>query len=140
MSAVNQHVIDMQTVHAWCLDMSHTIKHSNFNRHQELVSEKLRIYGMPSKEVITYKEWYKRRKFEMRNGMLMSVNYQDVKLTSSTSRRLRFSGYEVMLGNDGKMVILDKSFILELEGDNVWRLVEEKVNSWRVQQLNLENY
>lgn len=140
MNAVNQHVIDMQTVHAWCLDMSHTIKHSNFNQHQELVSEKLRIYGMPSKEVITYKEWYKRRKFEMRNGMLMSVTYQDVKLTSSTSKRLRFSAYEVMLGNDGKMVILDKSFILELEEDNVWRVVEEKVNSWRVQQLNLENY
>ena len=132
MNAVNQHVIDMQTVHAWCMDMSNTIKHSNFNEHKQLVSERLRIYGMPNNEVVSFKEWCKRRKFELSNGLLLSVNYQYIKLTSSTGKRLRFNANETILGNDGKIVILEKSFILELEDDNAWRVIEEKVNSWRV--------
>ena len=140
MSAVNQHVIDMQTVHAWCLDMSHTIKHSDLNNHLNLVSKKLRIYGMPSNDVIVFKDWLKRRKYEFQNGSLMAVNYKDVKMSASTGKRLRFSANETMVGRDGKMVILDKDFILELEADNVWRVVEEKVNNWRVQKLNLESY
>jgi len=140
MNAVNQHVIDLQTVQAWCLDMSQSIKQRDLAGHMQLVSKKINVYGMPSKGVIDYKEWRARRKFEFKNESMIALNYQDIKLIGSTARRLRFSANETMLGKDGKMVILNTNFILELEDDTVWRLVEQNVNDWRVKKLNLESY
>jgi hypothetical protein len=139
MNAVNQQVIDRQTVHAWCLDMSQSIKQADLDRHMLLVSRKVKVYGMPSKGVIDYREWRARRKFEFTNKALIAVNYQDIKMIGSSARRLRFTANETMLGQDGKMVILDKNFILELEED-IWRVVEENVNNWRVKKLNLESF
>ncbi|MGD8926418.1 MAG: hypothetical protein PVG20_06195 [Thioalkalispiraceae bacterium] len=140
MNAVNQQVIDRQTVHAWCLDISQSIKQADLDAHMQLVSSKVKVYGMPSKGVIDYKEWRTRRKFEFKNKSLLAINYRDIKMIGSSSRRLRFTASETMLGNDGKLVILDKNFILELEEDGIWRVVEENVNSWRVKKLNLENF
>lgn len=140
MNAAKQHVIDLQTVHAWCLDISHSIKQADLDEHMQLVSKKINVYGMPSKGVIDYKEWRSRRKYEFKNGSLMALNYQNVKLIGSTAKRLRFAATETMVGKDGKMVILDANFILELEGDGIWRVVEENVNNWRVKKLNLESF
>ena len=140
MNAVNQQVIDRQTVHAWCLDMSQSIKQADLDRHMQLVSKKIKVYGMPSKGVIDYKEWRSRRKFEFQNASLIAINYQDIQMIGSSARRLRFSANQTMLGKDGKMVILDKKIILELEEDGIWRVVEENVNSWRVKKLNLESF
>ena len=140
MNAVNQHVIDLQTVQAWCLDMSQSIKQRDLASHMQLVSKKINVYGMPSKGVIDYKEWRARRKYEFLNESMIALNYQDIKLIGSTTKRLRFSANETMLGKDGKMVILNTNFILELEDDTVWRLVEQNVNDWRVKKLNLESF
>jgi len=140
MNAANQHVIDLQTVHAWCLDMSQSIKQAELNEHMQLVSKKISVYGMPSKGVIDYKEWRARRKYEFKNGSVIALNYQNIKLIGSTAKRLRFTASETMLGKDGKMVILDKNFTLELEKDGFWRVVEENVNNWRVKKLNLESF
>jgi len=140
MNAANQHVIDLQTVHAWCLNISQSIKQADLDKHMQLVSNKVKVYGMPSKGVIDYKEWRARRKYEFKNGSLMALNYQDIKLIGSSAKRLRFTATETMVGKDGKMVILNKNFTLELEDDSNWRVVEENVNNWRVKKLNLESY
>jgi len=140
MNAANQHVIDLQTIHAWCLDISQSIKQRDLDRHLQLVSKKVKVYGMPSKGVIDYKEWCARRKYEFKNESVMALNYRDIKLIGSTAKRLRFTASETMLGKDGKMVILDKHFILEFEDDSHWRVVEENVNAWRVKKLNLESF
>ena len=140
MNAANQHVIDMQTIHAWCLDISQSIKQRDLDLHLSLISDKIKVYGMPSKGVIDFKEYRARRKYEFKNDSIMALNYQNIKLIGSTAKRLRFTANETMLGHDGKMVILDKNFILELEEDGVWRVVEENVNNWRVKKLNLESF
>ncbi len=140
MNAVNQHVIDLQTVQAWCLDMSQSIKQRDLDEHMQLVSKKINVYGMPSKGVIDYKEWRARRKYEFKNESLIALNHQDIKLVGSTAKRLRFTANVTMLGKDGKMVIINKNVTLELEDDDAWRVVEENVNDWRVKKLNLESF
>ncbi|MGD8784894.1 MAG: hypothetical protein PVG75_10675 [Thioalkalispiraceae bacterium] len=140
MNAVNQQVVDRQTVHAWCLDISQSIKQSNLDSHMQLVSKKVKVYGMPSKGVIDYKEWRARRKYEFSNASLLAINYQNISVISSTARRLRFNATETMLGKDGKLVVLDKNIILELEDGGYWRVVEENVINWRAKKLNLESF
>jgi hypothetical protein len=35
---------------------------------------------------------------------------------------------------------VNKNIILEFETDNVWRVVEETVNDWKLKQIDLSKY
>jgi len=140
MNAVNQHVITEQTIHAWCMDMSSSIKQRNLEQHMALISERVQVYGMPSKDSINYKEWKNRRRNEFSNNEVLALNYEGVHIISSTTRRIRFETTEKLLGQDGKMVFLNKQILLECEDDQAWRVVEENVQSWRVKKLDLQSF
>ena len=38
-----------------------------------------------------------------------------------------------MAASNGQSVVLNKDIMLELEPDNKWRVVEEKIRNWTVQ-------
>jgi len=138
MSAVNHHTLAEQTIRTWFSNMSGSVRARNMAEHLLNVSEKINVYGMPSKAVIKYKEWKARRQFEISNDELIALNYQGVRIISSSAKRITFNTNETMVGKDGKMVILDKNIIIEHEEDGTWRVVEENVNKWRVKKLNLK--
>ena len=140
MNAVNEHMIAEQTIHAWCIDLSRSIQQQDIDKHMQLVSQRVQVYGMPTKDTINFRQWKSRRKNEFVNDTLLAINFKDVRLISSTPKRLRFNTQETMLGKDGKMVLLDKNITLELEEDETWRVIEEKVNSWRVKKLDLASF
>ncbi len=140
MSAVNHHVIAENTIHVWCMNMSASIKQRDLDAHMQLVSPKVQVYGVPGIGVINYKHWQARRKNEFRNNELLLLNYQDLRLITSTQRRLTFNTIETMIGKSGKMVVLDKNIVLEREEDGQWRVVEENVNNWQVKKINLDNF
>jgi len=140
MNAVNEHMIAEQTIHAWCIDLSRSIQQQDIDKHMQLVSQRVQVYGMPTKDTINFRQWKSRRKNEFVNDTLLAINFKEVRLISSTPKRLRFNTQETMLGKDGKMVLLDKNITLELEEDETWRVIEEKVNSWRVKKLDLASF
>mgnify|MGYP000214016621 CR=1 FL=1 len=140
MNAVNEHMIAEQTIHAWCIDISQSIQQQDIAKHMQLVSQRVQVYGMPSKDTINYRQWKARRKNEFTRDWLLAINFKEIRLISNTPKRLRFNTQETMLGKDGKMVLLDKNITLELEEDETWRVIEEKVNSWRVKKLDLASF
>ena len=81
-----------------------------------------------------------RRKFEFANGEILALNYQKVRLISSTQRRIRFCTVETTVGKNGKMLVLNKNIILEHEDDSAWRVVEENVTNWQVKNIDLSKY
>ena len=139
MSAVNQHVIVEQTIHAWCMDMTESVQQQDLDRHMKLISEKISLYGLPGNNMIDYAGWRARRKYEFENQELLVLNYRNMRLINSSDRRIRFNVIETMVGKDGKMVTLDKNIVLENESDGQWRVVEENINSWQVKKINLAN-
>ena len=140
MSAVNHHTLAEQTVRSWFMSMSGSVQSRDIEQHMQHVSKKISVYGMPSKGVISYKEWKSRRHFEFKNDELLALNYQGIRIISCSNKRITFNTSETMVGKDGKMVILDKNIIIENEDDGAWRVVEENVNKWRVKKLNLKKY
>jgi hypothetical protein len=140
MSAASDHVIAEHTVTAWCLEMTDSVKRADLDSHMSLVSQRVKVYGNPSKDVIDYRDWMARRKFEFSNGDILSLSYQKLRLISSTQRRIRFSTTETTLGKNGKMLVLNKNIILEREDDGVWRVVEENVTDWQLKNIDLSKY
>jgi hypothetical protein len=140
MSAASDHVIAEQTVAAWCIGMSDSVKQSDLDMHMGYVSQRVKVYGVPSKDTIDYRDWKKRRKFEFANDATLALNYQKVRLISSTQRRIRFSTTETTVAKNGKMLVLNKNIILEREDDGVWRVVEENVTDWQIKNIDLSKY
>lgn len=140
MNVMNHHNLTEKTIHAWCLDMSSSIKQRDLEQHMALVSERVQVYGMPSKQSINYREWRHRRQNEFNNEEVLALNYSDVRLINSTTKRIRFEATEKLLGQDGKMVMLDKQITLEQETDQTWRVVEENVRGWQVKRLDLQSF
>jgi len=140
MSAVNHHVIAEHTIHAWCMNMTSSVLQQDLDAHMQLVSTNIKVYGMPGNGVIDYAGWKIRRKHEFASKELLVLNYRNIRLITSTQRRLTFNVTETMVGKDGKMVILDKNIVLEKETDGQWRVVEENINKWQVKKINLANF
>lgn len=105
-----------------------------------LVSERVQVYGMPSKDAINFREWKHRRSNEFKKQEVLALNYGGIRVISSTVRRIRFQATEKLLGQDGKMVLLDKHIMLEKEDDQNWRVVEENIKSWQVKKLDLQSF
>lgn len=140
MSAASDHVTAEYTITAWCMGVSDSIKRADLDSHMGHVSRKIKVYGVPNRQMIGYRDWKARRQYEIENGEILSLNYQKIRLISSTQRRIRFSTNETTVGKNGKMLQLTKNVLLELEDDGIWRVVEENVTNWKLKNIDLSKY
>jgi hypothetical protein len=140
MSAASDHVTAEHALTAWCMAMSDSVKNADIETHMQHVSRRVKVYGNPSKEVIEYRDWKARRAYEFANGETLALNYQKVRIISSTQRRIRFSTVETTVGKNGKMLELTKNIILEREDENMWRVVEEHISNWQIKNIDLSKF
>lgn len=120
--------IDIQT---WLRNLTETVKAKDLDRHMDLVSENVVIYGMPKGNTLNYQDWYSRRKSEFQRNILKDLSYHNVKVKTFGLRRLIFDVEEIMDGTNGDMAIINKQVILEQEQDQKWRVVEETIKKWK---------
>jgi hypothetical protein len=140
MSAASDHVIAEHAITAWCMAMSDSVKQHDLDAHMDCVSRRVKVYGIPNKPVIEYRDWKSRRKSEFLHGDTLALNYRDIRLINSSLRRIRFSANETTVAKNGKMLVLNKNIILEYEDDGIWRAVEENVTNWQIKNIDLSRY
>lgn len=143
MSAVHassDHVNAEHTVSAWCLAMTDSVRNADLDAHMSNISSRVSVYGNPSKDIIRYEDWKARRQFEFKSGEVLAINYLKVRIVSYTPRRIRFSTTETTVTKDGKILVLNKIIILELEEDGVWRAMEENVTDWQIRKIDISNF
>ena len=118
-------------IRKWLSNISESVNHKDLERHMDLVSENVAIYGMPSGQTLSYADWYARRKSEFRRNILKSLTYNNLKIKTIGLRRLIFDVEEVMEGSNGDIAIINKQIILEQDLDEAWRVVEETIKNWK---------
>ena len=118
-------------IRKWLSNITETVKAKNLQKHMELVSENVVIYGMPKGNTLNYADWYDRRKSEFERGILKNLTYNNLKIKNFGLRRLIFNIEEIMDGSNGDMAIINKQVILEQEQDEQWRVVEETIKDWK---------
>ena len=118
-------------IRKWLSNITTTVKTKDLQKHMDLVSENVVVYGMPSGKVLSYADWRSRRKSEFQRNLINSVVYNNLKIKTIGLRRLIFDVEEIMDGTNGDMAIINKQIILEEEQDNKWRVVEETIKNWK---------
>ena len=123
------------TVAEWCNHMSRSVTRRNINEHMSQISVKLRVYGVPGYDYLSFCDWEKRRRYEFDHQLLLTLTYKLIKIKSSTPRRIIFHAEETMRASSGKVIILDKDITLELTADEqCWQSVEETIHNWQIEE------
>lgn len=130
------HPEEIRIIHGWLDAMADTIRLKDLNRHMDLVSKKVEVFGNPSKENINYAGWHKRRKNEFDNRSVVCASYANTKIKTITQVRIIFNVDESIVSTNGRIIALNKDVILEREDDGKWRVVEENIHTWKQQQMN----
>ena len=115
----------------WLDELSESVKHHDLDAHMALVSKKVQVYGLPSKNIVNYQGWKKRRGNEFERNLLASLSFSNLNIKTITLRRFGFEVTETMLATNGKSLNIEKEMILELEDDEKWRVVEETIKEWK---------
>ena len=123
----------------WLSNVTKTVKERNLQKHMDLVSENVVIYGMPKGNTLNYADWYARRKSEFERGVLKDLTYHNLLVKNFGLRRLIFSIEEIMDGTNGDMAVINKQIILEQEQDEQWRVVEETIKDWKFIKARKQN-
>ena len=119
----------------WLAAISHSVKNKDINDHMRLISKNVQVYGIPSIDSLNYQQWLYRRHNEFLHDKLLSLKYKIIRIKNDQQRRLGFEVEEQMIATDGRTFIINKDILLEREEDDNWRVVEEKINSWKKMQI-----
>ena len=118
-------------IRKWLSNITETVKAKDIQKHMDLVSKNVMVYGLPGGKDLNYDDWLKRRKSEFKRDLIKNLAYDKLKVKNYGLRRLIFSIEEIMDGTSGDLAIIHKQVVLEQEKDNEWRVVEETIQDWK---------
>jgi hypothetical protein len=116
-----------QIAEQWLTQAAESAGQKDLKAHMGMISTRVSALGVPGFDNIDYDIWYKQCKYQFENAMIKSIAYKGFNHVSATETQIVFTVYETVMGMDGTLneQIVEKS--LEKEGDDVWRLVQERV-------------
>ncbi len=104
-----------------------TASNKDFDAHFNLISERVRVTGVPGFESISYDDWARAAKKDFEEGTLEKVTYEGLKLNAQNDKQIMFKTLESIHVNDGSKKTQGVEILIELENDGVWRVIQERV-------------
>lgn len=109
--------------------MARTANAKDYVAHMNLISPRVRVFGVPDFEVIDYDDWARQCKHEFQTGVLRRVGYDGCTVRAQTPTRIMFKTHETVEGSDGSINVQGIEVVIEREDDGVWRVTQERVLS-----------
>ena len=95
--------------------------------HMRMISKKVRLYGMPGFEEITYEDWSQQCAHEFAEGLMNSISYDGLAMKTESATLICFETRETIEAKDGTVHSHLLEIFVEREEDGVWRLVQERI-------------
>ncbi len=126
-------------IRKWLSNIAETVASKDLDKHMDLISENVMVYGMPSGKTLNYADWRKRRESEFKRNLIKNLAYDNLQIKNFGLRRLIFTIQEIIDGTNKDMAIINKQVVLEQEQDQKWRVVEETIKDWKFLKGNRRN-
>ena len=104
-----------------------TASNQDFEAHFNLISEKVRVTGVPGFDSISYDDWARAAKKDFEEGTLEKVTYEGLKLNAQNEKQIMFKTLENIFVSDGTKKTQGVEILIELEKDGEWRVIQERV-------------
>ena len=119
--------MDSKVAKEWMESLAATANAKNFDAHMELISKKVKVFGLPDIEVVEYEGWAAQCKHEFEQGILKSYRYGDLNVLLMMPGKVAFETRETVEANDGTVNVMDVEIVIEKESDGKWRVIQENV-------------
>ena len=107
--------------------MAATANALDLQEHMNLISKEVSVFGVPGFDVIGYDDWFNQCRHEFENRLLKQVSYKGLNVLAETPDKVMFKSVETVEGTDGTVNTSGIEFIIQKEGDGVWRVSQERV-------------
>ena len=111
----------------WMEASASTASNHDFDGHFNLISKQVRVTGMPGFESISYDDWARASKKDFEDKVLESVSYKGFVINAHNDTQIMFKTLESVHVNDGTNKTHGVEIVLQLEDDDVWRVVQERI-------------
>ncbi|MDH3703098.1 MAG: nuclear transport factor 2 family protein [Alphaproteobacteria bacterium] len=95
--------------------------------HMNMISKKVRLYGMPGFEAINYEDWSQQCAHEFAQGLMKSISYLGLEMKMETDTLICVETHETIEAKDGTVNSHALEIFIEREDDGEWRLVQERI-------------
>ncbi len=109
--------------------MAATANQLNLDKHMNLISKQVSVFGVPGFEVIGYDDWLNQCQYEFENKILKQVSYQGLNVITDTPVHIMFKSVETVEGSDGMINNNGIEFIIQKEEDGQCRVSQERILS-----------
>jgi hypothetical protein len=92
---------DSRVAREWLRASARTANEKDYAAHMNLISRKVRAFGVPGIEVIGYDDRARQCKHEFETGVFKNVSYSGMKVQVMTPGRVMFKTVETVEANDG---------------------------------------
>lgn len=99
----------------------------DLDAHMAMISRKVRVYGVPGFDAITYDDWFQQCAHEFKTGTLVEIGFEGLDLKVETETLIAFETTESITDADGRTSIMQLEMFVEKEPDGEWRLVQERI-------------
>ena len=108
-------------------DMAETASQHNLEKHMDLISKEVEVFGVPGFESISYDDWFRQCENEFKEKLIKVVSYENIDIIDSTESVIMFKTIEHIETKDKIKNASNVLIVITREDDGKWRATQERI-------------
>lgn len=108
-------------------DMAKTASQHDLEKHMDLISKKVEVFGVPGFETISYDDWLRQCENEFKEKLIKVVSYENIDIIDSTESVIMFKTIEHIETKDNTKNTTNVLIVITREDDGKWRVTQERI-------------
>lgn len=108
-------------------DMAETASQHNLEKHMDLISKEVEVFGVPGFESISYDDWFRQCENEFKEKLIKAVSYENIDIIDSTESVIMFKTIEHIETKDKTKNTSNVLIVITREDDGKWRATQERI-------------
>ena len=108
-------------------DMAQTASQHDLEKHMNLISKQVEVFGVPGFETISYDDWFRQCENEFKEKLIKSVTYENIDIIDSDESIIMFKTIEHIETKDKAKKTSNVLIAITNEDDGKWRVTQERI-------------
>jgi len=116
-----------EIIKAFLSDMAETASQHDLEKHMDLISKEVEVFGVKGFETISYDDWFRQCESEFKEKLIETVSYENIEIIDSTETVIMFKTIEHIETKDKTKNTTNVLIVITREDDGKWRATQERI-------------
>jgi len=119
--------LKQDTIENFLTEMAKTASQHDLEKHMDLISKEVEVFGVPGFETISYDDWFRQCESEFKDKLIETVSYENIEIIDSTETVIMFKTIEHIETKDKTKNTTNVLIVITREDDGKWRATQERI-------------